>query len=388
MTQLSRRLCHLLLFVLATWLPAAFAGALENVTVVLEGEKQPQELSGEALVEDQQGGMLLKTSDGALHLLPADAIRSRTTDSRPLVMLTREELTTKLLAELPPGFQVHHSKNYIVCYNTTRTYAQWTSTLLERLQEAFIAYWKKQGCPVKAPDQPLPVLVFGDQASYAQYARPELGAAVGNVVGYYSIMSNRIMMYDLTGMQAIRQQETRRGSRRDISELLSHPVAEPLVATIVHEATHQISFNCGLQTRLVENPLWMSEGLAVFFETPDLSSSRSWSGIGKVNYPRWDRFRDNESAGRAVPLERMISDDKIFSNPETAVDCYAQAWAWNFFLIRWHPKEYAAYLKELAARPLLAPYPPKERVASFREHFGDDLRELEEEFYRRMDRVK
>ena len=385
---LSRRHGRLTLLALAVWLPAAAARSLENVSVVLAGREEPQSLSGQALVKAQDGGMLLKCPDGALHLLTADKIRRRSTDSKPLVMLTREELTAKLLAELPPGFQVHQSKNYIVCYNTTRTYAQWTSSLLERLQKAFIAYWKKQGLDVKAPEQPLPVLVFGDQASYAQYARPELGAAVANVVGYYSIMSNRIMMYDLTGMQALRQQDSRRGSLHDISELLSLPVAEPLVATIVHEATHQISFNCGLQTRLVENPLWLSEGLAVFCETPDLNSSRTWSGIGNVNYPRWDRFRNNEAASRVAPLERMIGDDKIFSSPDTAVDCYAQAWAWNFFLIRWHPKEYAAYLKSLAARPLLTPYPPKERLAVFREHFGDDLRELEEEFYRRMDRVK
>lgn len=387
MQHISRRHGCIALLAFAAWQFAAAAGALENVTVVLEEGGKPEELSGQALVKAQDGGMLLKCSDGALHLLPADVIRRHTTDSQPLVMLDREQLAAKLLTELPPGFQVHHSKNYVVCYNTTRTYAQWTSSLLERLQKAFIAYWKKQDLDVKAPAQPLPVLVFGDQASYSRYARPELGAAVANVVGYYSIKSNRIVMYDLTGMQSLRQQDSRRGSLHDISELLSHPVAEPLVATIVHEATHQISFNCGLQTRLAENPLWLSEGLAVFFETPDLSSSRSWSGIGNVNYARWDRFRDNEAAGRVAPLERMIGDDKLFSNPETAVDGYAQAWAWNFFLIRWHPKEYAAYLKMLAARPLLTPYPPKERIAAFREHFGDDLRELEEEFYRRMERV-
>ena len=388
MTNRLLRRCSAGFTALAVWSAAADVGALEHVTVVLEPGAAPRQLSGEAIVEARDGGMLLKTADGAIHRLPADAIRQRTTDDAPLVMLDREQLTERLLAELPPAFQVHQSKNYIVCYNTTRTYATWTSSLLERLQKAFVTYWKKQGCDVKSPENPLPVLVFGDQASYAQYARRDLGPAVNGVIGYYSIESNRIVMYDLTGMQALRQQDTNRGSLHDISALLSLPEAEPLVATIVHEATHQISFNCGLQTRMVENPLWLSEGLAVFFETPDLSSSRSWSGIGNVNYSRFDRFCANYDAGRVTPLAKMVGGDELFRDPKTAVDAYAQAWAWNYFLIRSRPKEYAAYLKTLAARPVLVADEPAQRVAAFKEHFGADLEGLESAFYRHMDRVK
>ncbi|BBO31543.1 DUF1570 domain-containing protein [Lacipirellula parvula] len=367
--------------------PLPSAQALERLTVALP-DQPPKQLVGEAIVEARDGGMLLKTADGAIHRLPAATIRNRKTDSEKLVPLTREELTKQLLAELPPGFRIHDSKNYIVCYNTTRTYAEWTSSLLERLQKAFIAYWKKQKSPVETPEQPLVVLVFADQASYADYAKKDLGSSVSNIIGYYNLETNRIMMYDLTGMQAFRQNSGDRGSLHDISQLLSQPQAEPLVATIVHEATHQIAFNCGLQTRMVANPYWLTEGMATFFETPNLSSSRSWSGIGNVNYSRFDLFRDNYSAGKIVPLERMLSDDKLFTTPETAVDSYAQAWAWNYFLIQTRPKEYAGYLKMIAEKPLLLEDKKGQRVREFRQHFGDDLAELEDAFYRKMDRVK
>lgn len=368
---------------LALILTPAAASALEYVTVVRPGDRAPVELSGEALVKARDGGMLLQTADGALHRLPASMIRSHRSDSQKLQMLNAEQLAAGLLNELPPDFRIHHSKNYVVAYNTTRTYAEWTSSLLERLQRAFIAYWKKQGCAVKPPEQPLMVLVFSDQSAYAAYSKKDLGAAVGNVIGYYNLETNRIMMYDLTGMQAFGDS---RGSLHDITHLLSQPEAEPLVATIVHEATHQISFNCGLQKRLVANPYWMSEGLATYFETPDLGSSRSWSGIGKLNYSRWDLFRQNYDAGKNVPLKRMVVDDKLFQTPETAVDSYAQAWAWNYFLIRWRPKQYAAYLKTIAAKPLLIEDSPEKRVQEFQQHFGD-LDQLEAEFYRRMSRV-
>lgn len=361
--------------------------ALEHLTVVLPGQPQKQ-LSGEPIVKARDGGMLLKTADGAIHRLPAATIRSRKSDSEPLMPLTREELAAKLLAELPGGFRIHHSKNYIVAYNTTPTYAEWTSSLLERLQRAFISFWKKQKSPVKAPEQPLAVLVFADQASYAEYSKKDLGASVSNIIGYYNLETNRIMMYDLTGMQALRQSAGIRGSRHDISQLLSQPEAEPLVATIVHEATHQIAFNCGLQTRMVANPFWLTEGMATFFETPDLGRSSSWSGIGNVNYSRFDLFQENYDAGKVLPLERMLTDDKLFQTPATAVDCYAQAWAWNYFLIRSRPKEYAEYMKTIAAKPVLLEDKPGQRVKEFRDAFGADLGALEDDFYRMMNRVK
>ncbi|MCC6494187.1 MAG: DUF1570 domain-containing protein [Pirellulales bacterium] len=381
--QLHRSYLRRTMLLAALAWPAASAAALEHLTID-SPRGDDEQISGEALVEAQDGGLLLKTPDGALRRLPAATIRSRSSDDKPLVPLNDEQLAEKLLAELPPDFRIHQSKNYIVAYNTSRTYAEWTSSLLERLQRAFIAYWKREGCPVAAPAQPLMVLVFADQASYASYAKKDLGSAVGNVIGYYNLETNRIMMYDLTGMQAFGGS---RGSLHDITALLSKPAAEPLVATIVHEATHQIAFNCGLQKRLVDNPYWLSEGLATYFETPDLSSSRSWSGIGNVNYSRWDLFRENYHAGKTVPLKRLVADDKLFQSPATAVDAYAQAWAWNYFLIRWRPKQYAAYLKALAAKPLLLEDSPAKRVQQFRDQFGE-LDELESEFYRRMARVK
>ena len=383
-TTFVRRLC----WTLMAWAlgMVASARALERVTASVDDAEQ--QLVGEVAGQSRAGDLLLRTRDGGYHRLSHEKIRSRHSDDEPFALFDADQLEEQLLAELPAGFRVHRSTHYVVCYNTTQSYAQWTSALLERLQKAFLAFWKNKGCSVEAPKQPLIVLVFADQQSYAQYARRDLGAAANSVIGYYSPESNRILMYDLTGMQALHAADSARGSKADVYALLTLPEAEPLVATIVHEAAHQISFNCQLQTRLADNPLWLSEGLAVVCETPDLNSSRSWSGIGKVNYARWDRFRDNVAANRHAPLARMLADDDLFRDGKTAVDSYAQAWAWNYFLMKWRPKPYAAYLKLLAAKPLLQDDKPAERVADFRQCFGEDLKALEDDFYRRMDRVK
>lgn len=360
------------------------AAALETVLHMVDGRLVEHE--GEVLLEDSAGGVMLRSPDGQLHIVPGPRMTRRSSDERPFEWLDAKQLAETLLAELPPGFRVHQSDHYTICYNTTDAYARWCSQLLERLQRAFIAHWKKRGCAVAAPERPLPVLIFADQQSYLEHARAELGASAANVIGYYSMATNRICMYDLTGSQALAREYGNRGSMRDISLLLAHPAAEPLVATVVHEATHQISFNCGLQTRFGANPLWMSEGLAMYFETPDLSSSRSWSGIGEVNYSRWDRFVANERQGRLLPFEKLIGSDDALRAPETAVDAYAQSWALNYFLIRWRPKQYGKYLMEIATKPPLTEPKPAQRLADFKKHFGD-LETLQREFQRQMSRI-
>lgn len=382
-------LFRLLLLAVATGVPG-HAGGVEHVTVLRgdsRGRGQVQEFVGEVLVETADGGLLLATNDGAIYPIPPETIRRRTSDSEPLVLLEADDLAERLLAEMPPGFRIYQSSHYLICYNTTRTYAKWSSSLLERLQRSFLGFWKKRGCDVHEPTAPLVVVVFGDQQSYAQYAKKDLGTATRSVIGYYSPESNRIAMYDLTGVQSLRRQAGNRGSLHDVTALLSQPAAQPLVATIVHEATHQIAFNSGLQVRYADNPVWLSEGLAVYFETPDLRSTSGWRGIGKVNYPRLNLFRRNVATGKAGSLRSLIADDRRMKDPRTAVDAYAEAWAWNYFLIHGRPKQYTAYLKMLADKPRMVRSDPKTRLAEFRQHFGEDMQALEADFARYLSRL-
>ena len=361
--------------------------AVEHLLIELDGGRE-QKLSGKVVVEDSAGSMLLETDEGALWPIMASTILDRTSDSKTMMPLDKKQLTERLLQELGPEFQSHNSTHYVVVFNTTRKYAIWTSSLLERLQKGFLAFWKKRGCKVHAPKTPLAVLIFNNKASYIKHARIEMGAAAGNAIGYYSFQTNRIVMYDLTGSQAMRRANSKRGSLKEISALLQTREAEPLVATIIHEATHQIAFNCDLQTRYVDNPIWISEGMAVYFETPNLSSNRLWSGTNKINYSRWDRFRQNVRNDKAASLKTLITNDDRLRHPRTALDGYAEAWAWNYFLIKWHSKEYANYLKMLAEKPLLTQDKPAQRLSDFQDHFGKNLKDLEAEFYRRMSKLK
>jgi hypothetical protein len=133
--------------------------------------------------------------------------------------------------------------------------------------------------------------------------------------------------------------------------------------------------------------LWLSEGLAMFFETPDLTSSKGWRTIGAVNRPRLVRFRQYLKTRYADSLETLIADDKRFRDTTTALDAYAEAWALNYFLINHYPEEYAAYLKLLGEKGPLLTDSPDVRVAEFRKAFGKELDELDREFQQQLRRV-
>lgn len=355
---------------------------VENVR--FQFDQQTLQKTGRVVVEDTAGGLLLETPDGRRWVIEAADVIDREALESAFTPLTQQQLADQMLANLPDGFKVHTTPHYVVCYNTSRAYAQWTSSLLERLHRAFTNYWSTKGFELHEPEFPLPVTIYATAHQYRQASAPELGPAAGSVIGYYSLATNRVSMYDLTGHQAGRGGE--RGSLREVNQMLTQPAALPLVATVVHEATHQIAFNCGLQQRLAELPLWLVEGMAVYFEAPDLSSSRGWRGIGKVNYPRLNTFKANLRTPRRLSLLAMVADDKRFRNSRTAVDAYADAWALNYFLIRYHPDQYVAYVEQLSQQRPLVPHTAEERIEQFRKHFGDPTK-LDEEFAERMSRL-
>ena len=288
---------------------------------------------------------------------------------------------------MPAGFEVLQTHHYLICYNTSRDYAAWCGALFERLYMAFTNFWSRKGMKLHEPEFPLVAIVFNSRESYVEHSQKELGKSAEAIVGYYSLRSNRITMYDLTGLESLRTAGGRRGSSAQINRVLAEPAAEQVVATIVHEATHQIAFNSGMQTRFADIPLWVSEGLAVYFETPDLQSAKGWRTIGAVNEPRLAKFREYLVTRPAGSLKSLISDDTRIRTARTALDAYAEAWALNYYLIQKHPREYLDYLKKLAAKKQLLWDNPAERLQEFQASFGD-LDQLDADFVRQIQKLR
>lgn len=353
--------------------------ALDYVSFVRADK--PMQVSGKLVVEAEDGGLLVLDRAGVLWAVTPAEKTAHTKDELPFSPYDKEALSQQLLNELPSGFRIHTTAHYLIAYNTSQPYAQWCGGLLERLYAAFTNYWEKRDFQLTVPAGPLVALVFDDKNSFSQYGRAELGDATPAIIGYFSLATNRVTMYDLTGIDALRG-SGRGSSAEHINRLLSRPEAERMVATIVHEATHQLAYNCGLHTRYADIPLWLSEGVAIYCESPDLQSSRGWQGIGKVNHFRLAELRQYMKSRPADSLQTLIATDERFRTTRTAPQAYAEAWALNYFLIRKYSEKYQLYLRRLSEKKPLLFDSPEERLAEVREVFGKELRDLDTEFLR------
>jgi hypothetical protein len=371
--------------ILSTVLSAVPANATDRIVLRREGRELAVE--GKVLVEAEDGGLLVMARDGSLWAIQPDEIQEHSQDDEPFSPLSKAELGERLLAEMPPGFKIHATSHYVICYNTSGAYAQWCGALFERLYRAFETYWSHQRLELQEPEFPLCALLFDSQESYAAHARPLLGEAAFSIKGYYHLASNRVIMYDLTGVEGPRGAGEAESTAAHITRLLSEPGAELNVATIIHEATHQLAYNRGLYSRSAKTPLWASEGLAVYFEQPDLKSSRGWRTIGAVNRQRLIAFREYLPRRGADSLATLVASDARFTDPKVALAAYAEAWALHYFLLKSRSKEYVAYLESLADMEPMADESEDERLARFQSAFGD-LAKLDAEFVRFMQRVR
>ena len=308
--------------------------------------------------------------------LQPDEILSRSELDEPPKPLKKRELAAAVLKELPRGFRAHETKHYVICYNTSKGYAEWAGSLFERLHRAFYNYWSRRGIDLEE-SPPLIACVFRDQKSYRAYGSQELGEAVNRILGYYSFSTNRIATYDLLEGRRYR-------SASQINQLLR---AERTVATVIHEATHQIAFNSGMHERFADIPLWLSEGLAIYFESPDLSSKKGWKTIGKVNSVRLGQFRKFAPQRGSDSLLTLTGDSDRFQSAGLATDAYAESWAFCYFLIRTYPDEFAEYLKLLQQKSPLEEDTSQERWDDFTAAFGKPPQAMNEEMVKHLRRL-
>lgn len=360
--------------VMAAVLAAAAAGG-EPVRVDVRAENGvTTSIDGTIEVEAADGGLLVARADQRLEVIGPERLVGRSPLAAAPDAGTPRELGRRILGQLPAGFDVLVTKHYVVCFDTSRGYAQWAAALFERLHDAFANFWEQAGFAVRRPEHPLIVVIFANRARYEEYAAADLGAASNRVVGYYNMLSNRVTTYDLTGSDALAAAAGRTPGRAGL-DILARPEAAGLVSTLVHEATHQMAFNCGVHQRLAPVPVWVCEGVATYFETPDLTSDRGWRAIGGVNEARRQQFLTSTRRGWVEPL---VVDDEIFRRPDAAIDAYAQAWALTAFLVQTKKQAFVRYLTTLAAKQPFAEDSPEDRRREFVAAFGEPTAEFEE----------
>ena len=143
--------------------------------------------------------------------------------------------------------------------------------------------------------------------------------------------------------------------------------ADTNTATILHEAAHQLSFNCGMLNREGDLPLWLAEGLACYCEA---TADGVWQGIGEANPARLATLADAFQAKQPLfTLREMLESDRLLqgSDIKTIFLAYAQSWALFRLLAEEEPDRLRSYLKLTYSERV-----QERRVANFQQAFGND----------------
>lgn len=341
---------------------AAVAQAGEPGRWTLDLNLRGKHIEGAPLVwSDNQVELLAR--DGRLWSFSPDEASQFRRASDSFHGYTAAEMRSQLAAELGHAFEISGTGHYLVAHAPGQR--DYWSKRFEDLYRSFMHYFHVRGFNLHEPDFPLVAIVFRNQDDFLRYAHAE-GAQIGsNVLGYYSPVSNRVSLFDMSGGEA---------NPRDWHEN---------AATIIHEATHQTAFNTGLHSRFGQTPRWLVEGLGTMFEAQGVwDSTHHSTREARYNLGRLAEFRRLLSQRPENSLAEFISGDELF---QTHVDrAYAEAWALSFFLVETRPKKYAELLSRTAGRAAFQTYEPRQRVADFTAIFGNDLRLLDAQFLRFM----
>ncbi len=346
-----RRLFYLIVFAALGSLVAGWLSAAEPlVKLDLAGRM----LEGTPLAVSEKKIFFL-ARDGQLNeFAPTEAANYSKLDGS-FRSYSQAEIRGLLLREFPQ-FEVSGVGHYLVVHPAGKR-DQW-SPRFEELYRSFMQYFAARGWQLSEPRFPLVAIVFPRQVDFWQAAAREGFEPNPGMLGYYSPMSNRIMMFDAAA---------------------SHPGWDWTTNsdTIIHEAAHQTAFNTGVHLRFGPSPRWLVEGLGTMFEARGVWQSRTYqSQSDRINRGRlatWQSLAKNRRPSDMIA--QVVSSDRFFaSDAEVA---YAEAWALSFYLIETSPKKYFELLAKTASRPAFAEYPAAKRLEDFTSIFGSDFAMLD-----------
>ncbi len=260
-----------------------------------------------------------------------------------LVQAIRQRAEAAGLKGIASGMSTH----YVGVGNAPDAFRAEALELCENLATTFLKHLEFKGFDVKPPKNRLGVVVLADRASYEAFIGEKALETEG---GLYEPASGLLVMFDF-------HKERAKGGK-DVRRLNTF--------TLVHEATHQLTYNIGLLERKSDVPVAISEGLATYAETWQRSHPR----VGQVNLHRLEVLK-HPSPGKAddwIEVHDLLTNDGLFEDPAQMQAAYAEAWllVYEHFQSKAGEKKFQKYLAALRTR-----HDPGHRVEDAEEAFGN-----------------
>ena len=216
------------------------------------------------------------------------------------------ELRSALQRELAGRLELTSTAHYLVAH--PRGAGKKWADRFEELYRSFVHYFAVRGLKIKEPEFPLVAIVWESKQDFIAYARSQGVNVPPGLLGFYSPVTNRIMLYDSGD-----------GKR-------SATAWQQDASTIIHEATHQSAFNTGVHSRFALPPRWLAEGLGMLFEARGVYDSAHYPNAGdRINRDRLAAFRQYLAIGRkSGSYLDIVQSDRLFATDPALA--YAEAW--------------------------------------------------------------
>ncbi len=309
--------------------------------------------AGRIEAASNQKTVVMTRRNGRLAFIEADDIESKKQVDLRYAPKTFAQMNENLKKEFGAKYSVSRTNHFLVVYPVDGDHQTW-AVPFEELFLRFKGYFRSRGMTISEPEFPLVAVVLNSRNEFDRMLAQANMAGSRNVVGYYSLKSNRLFTYKFA--------TNWKSEKQNIADTME---------TLVHEAVHQCAFNCGVHSRIFRNPRWTSEGLATFFEAPGVNNyfkfpeQKSRINWGRLRALRGYYEKDGAMKGK---LGQIVSNDGIFrSDPDLA---YAIAWGLTSYLAERNPHRYVQYLEKLKRFEKTASVTWSSRTKHFEDTFG------------------
>jgi len=350
----------------------------------------------------------------------------------------------RLKREFGSSFRIKRTRHYRICYDCDAMFLAGRSRLFENVYKRFYLYFESNGFDLRTITDRFEAVLFDSREEFVEHIRraaqdpgrsPEARAGLAALVktaGYYMLREKRVVFYNaihdegyerqrkqIESMQRSLKQNkdmvrrspangtftvrlpdggVERVSRARLLKLIREEEKRLVeakkrlsrtakrdqnVETTVHEATHQLTFETGLLDPRADVPLWVVEGIAMFFEP---TSCGDWKGVGRLNSVR---LHDFKTLSARPDMRELVRSNNLFYSGglKEIASAYAQAWALFYFLERKHHDDFMRYLKLLGKKQPGKEYDEAERIRDFQEILGP-IEELQLRWISYMNRLR
>ncbi len=363
-------------WVLPTLVLAAFAAAAQParngsfehaaLATVFDEEGATQAASAESWWRRlEEGAVLFGLADAG-----GQPLGRRAADSGSLDADSAAYRTTRRL--LPEFFVDYETKRFVVLSDASPQWTRAQCELLERTYHQFHRYARRIGVEPRPLRHKLVCVLFEEHQDYQVFARANDGVTAEWISGYYSPKADRVVFYNIETNPAFAASASALQGSRGASGVAATRIAEDYakasIATTVHEAIHQLAFHTRIQSPHVENPLWISEGLATSFETDRTGEA---FGPDRAYAPRQQQFRKLLAEDKLIPLRELVTWTQMPDHEDDTITAvYHQSYALVTWMSRFRSDELRDYLvamsNEQGGRPT-----PQRHLRIFEEAFGN-----------------